>query len=291
MIRKELDKKNEKFLEEQKKEITEEYYYEKEKIRIEYHNELRELKEEYDVKMIEIYNPLKAERYRKKLEKKNEYRIKNEAPKRRVIEEIGNSITHGVGALIGIVLLILMLNFSSTPVEYASAAIYGSCIILQMAFSSMYHAFSYGSTVKRIFRRFDYSSIYLLLGGTFTPLYLIFMHNTWPTLAYTLFIIMWILITFGLTMVAIFGPGRLRFLHYLLFFGIGWSGVLFIPLFLKTDIRFLMWILFGGLAYTLGMIPFALFAKKNTAHFIWHFMSMAGTFLQWVGIFIYIYLK
>ena len=46
MIRKELDKKNEKYLEEQKKEITEEYYCEKEKIRMEYLKELRELKDE-----------------------------------------------------------------------------------------------------------------------------------------------------------------------------------------------------------------------------------------------------
>lgn len=291
MTKEELKHKSEKELEMLKKEYTEEYYFEKDKIKSEYIKEMRELKEEYNVKMIEIYNPLKAEKYRVKMEKKNENRIKNEAPKRRLIEEIGNSITHGVGALIGVVLLILMLKYSTTTVEYASAIIYGSCIIFQMAFSCMYHAFKYGSTVKRIFRRFDYSSIYLLLGGTFTPLYLIFMHNTWPTLSITLFIIMWVLIVFGLIMIGVFGPGRLRLLHYILYFGIGWAGVIFIPLFLKTDIRFLLWILFGGLAYTLGMIPFALFNKKNTAHFIWHFMSMAGTFLQWVGIFIYIFYK
>ena len=291
MIRKEINKKNEKYLEEQKKEVTEEYYYEKDKIRMEYLKELRELKDEYNIRMVEIDNPLKLEKYKKKLEKKNENRIKNEAPKRRIIEEIGNSITHGVGALIGMLLLILMIINSNTQVKLISGIIYGACIICQMSFSCLYHAFSYGSRVKRIFRRFDYSAIYLLLGGTFTPLYLIFMHNTWPTLSIVLFTIMWVLIVFGLTMVAIFGPGRIRFLHYFLFFGIGWAGVIFIPLFLKTDIRFLLWILGGGLAYTLGMIPFALFSKKNTAHFIWHFMSMAGTFLQWVGIFLFIFLK
>ena len=287
----ELKNKSEKELEQMKKEITDEYYFEKNHIKNEYIKEIRELKEEYNYRLIEIDNPLKAERYRKRIEKRNQNRIINEAPKRRLIEEIGNSITHGIGALIGIVLLILMLRYSNSAVEVVSAAIYGFCLILQMAFSSMYHAFRYGSRVKRIFRRFDYSGIYLLLGGTFTPLYLIFMHNTWPTLAITLFIIMWVLIAFGLTMVAIFGPGRLRLLHYFLYFGIGWAGVIYIPLFLKTDIRFLLWILGGGLAYTLGMIPFALFNKKNTAHFIWHFMSMAGTFLQWVGIFIFIFYK
>ena len=238
MTRKEINKRSEKELELMKKEITEEYYKEKEIIRSDYLKEMRELKESYNVKMVEIDNPLKVEKYKNKLEKKNQNRIKNEAPKRRVIEEIGNSITHGVGALIGILLLILMLKYSNSTVELVSAIIYGSCIILQMAFSSMYHAFRYGSRVKRIFRRFDYSAIYLLLGGTFTPLYLLFMHNTWPILAYVLFGVMWVLIAFGLTMVAIFGPGRLRFLHYFLFFGIGWAGVIFIPLFLKADIRF-----------------------------------------------------
>jgi len=276
MTRKEINKRSEKELELMKKEITEEYYKEKEIIRSDYLKEMRELKENYNVKMVEIDNPLKVEKYKNKLEKKNQNRIKNEAPKRRVIEEIGNSITHGVGALIGILLLILMLKYSNSTVELVSAIIYGSCIILQMAFSSMYHAFRYGSRVKRIFRRFDYSAIYLLLGGTFTPLYLLFMHNTWPILAYVLFGIMWVLIAFGLTMVAIFGPGRLRFLHYFLFFGIGWAGVIFIPLFLKADIRFLLWILGGGLAYTLGMIPFALFSKKNTAHFLWQEHSYNG---------------
>ncbi len=291
MTRKELDKKNEKELEALKKEATDEYYYEKEKIRMEYLSELRELKDAYNIRMVEIDNPLKLEKYKRKIEKKKQNRIVNEAPKRRVIEEIGNSVTHGVGALGAILCLILMIINSNTTVKLVAGIIYGACMIMQMAFSSMYHAFRGGSTVKRIFRRFDYSAIYLLLGGTFTPLYLIFMHNTWPKLAIVLFIIMWVLIAFGLTMVATFGPGRLRFLRYLLFFGIGWSGILFIPLFLKADIGFLLWILGGGLAYTLGMIPFALFAKKNTAHFIWHFMSMAGTFLQWAGIFIYIYLK
>ena len=148
----ELKNKSEKELEQMKKEITDEYYFEKNHIKNEYIKEIRELKEEYNYRLIEIDNPLKAERYRKRIEKRNQNRIINEAPKRRLIEEIGNSITHGIGALIGIVLLILMLRYSNSAVEVVSAAIYGFCLILQMAFSSMYHAFRYGSRVKRIFR-------------------------------------------------------------------------------------------------------------------------------------------
>ena len=59
MTRKELDKKNEKELEALKKEATDEYYYEKEKIRMEYLSELRELKDAYNIIMVEIDKPLK----------------------------------------------------------------------------------------------------------------------------------------------------------------------------------------------------------------------------------------
>ena len=112
--------------------------------------------------MKENYQYLKkeAEKYKNKIERRKENRIQNEAPKRRVIEEIGNSITHGVGALIAIVLLILMIRNSNTQVKLVSGIIYGACMICQMAFSCMYHAFRYGTRVKRIFRRFDYSAIY-----------------------------------------------------------------------------------------------------------------------------------
>ena len=91
----------------------------------------------------------------------------NAPPKRSVLEEIGNAITHGVGVLCGIVLLILMLLKSESPLEAIASTVYGGCLIIMMLMSTLYHAFKSDSMVKRIFRRFDYSSIYLLIGGTF----------------------------------------------------------------------------------------------------------------------------
>jgi hemolysin III len=40
--------------------------------------------------------------------------------------------------------------------------------------SCLYHSFKWGTRVKRLWRRFDYISIYLLIGGTFTPMWLLF---------------------------------------------------------------------------------------------------------------------
>jgi hemolysin III len=254
-------------------------------------NELLDLKDQYKLDKLRIEKPLKAEKYALKIQKKKEHRAKNEPPKRGLLEEIGNSVSHGVGALIAIVCLVLMILKAKDGLSLTAAIIYGTCFFLQMLFSCLYHSFRAGSTVKRIFRRFDYSSIYLQIGGTFAPIYLIYMVNNmwglWWGLGF--FIVQWVLIITGITFVGIFGPGRLRWLHYTLYFVIGWSGLMFIPFWINNDLPLLFWILGGGLAYTLGMIPFAALRKKPVAHFIWHLVCLIGAILQWIGIYLFIF--
>ncbi|MGM9969633.1 MAG: hemolysin III family protein [Anaeroplasma sp.] len=220
-----------------------------------------------------------------KKKKKKYLRSLSNPPKRSVLEEIGNSITHGVGSILAVIALILLLLKSDTPLKVLASLVYGLCMFIMMLMSCLYHAFKYGSKVKFIWRRFDYSSIYLLIGGTFAPIYLIYWGNT---LGIVLFIIQWVLIITGITFVCIFGPGRLRLLHYTMYFAIGWSGICFIPDFINNNLPLLWSILFGGVIYTLGMIPFA---KKNckSAHFIWHFFVLLGCAVQFIGIFLFIY--
>lgn len=230
---------------------------------------------------------LEAKEKEKAFEEPERQRIKalNEPPQRGLLEEIGNSISHGVGAIIGIVLLIMLLLKSDTPLKITASIVYGACMIIMFLMSCLYHAFKKGSTVKRIWRRFDYTSIYLQIGGTFAPIYLIWLGNTFGIV---LFIIQWVLIITGITFVCIFGPGRVKILNFILYFAIGWSGIMFIPMWIKSNLPLLLWILAGGLAYTLGMIPFA---KKNvkSAHFIWHILVVVGVALQFVGVYLYIY--
>lgn len=271
-----------------------------EKKRIKYDKKINRKKIKYDKKLLKIENKLKKSEEIDPLvlEKRNLIRLKNEPPKLTLLEEIGNAVTHGVGAVISIVLLVLMLVFSKTPRQYVSGAIYGSCLIIMMTMSCLYHSFKSGSTVKRIWRRFDYSSIYLLIGGTFAPLYLVLLHKyeisffgesfDGTTLGLVLFIIQWVIIATGITFVSIYGPGRLRWLHYPLYFLLGWSGLMLVPMMIKNCIGLFWFILIGGIVYTLGMIPFVKRGVK-AAHFIWHFFVLAGAIIQWIGIFIYVF--
>ena len=253
--------------------------------------DLEERKQQYIADKLSIEQPLKAEKYRLKIQKKNRNRSLNEAPRRGILEEVGNATTHGVGAILGLVCLGLMIAKANDAWSLTAAMIYGSCFFLQMLFSCLYHSFRCGTTVKRIFRRFDYSSIYLAIGGTFAPLWLIYMRTKmWGDVASIAFIsVQWALIALGITFVAVFGPGRVRWLHFTLYFVIGWSAILFFPYWIRGDIPLLIWEIIGGSVYTLGMIPFALLKKKPVAHFIWHFFVLAGAILMWTGLYLYVF--
>ncbi len=224
-------------------------------------------------------------------EKQLEIRQKNEAPKRSILEEIGNSVSHGIGALFGITALVLMLLKSDgNTLKILGSIVYGLSITIMMLMSCLYHAFRHGSTVKRLWRRFDYSSIYLLIGGTFAPLQLVELgqNQGHPYLAIIWFSIMWALIITGITFVSIFGPGRTKKINFPLYFVIGWSGLLFIPGWIQHNLPLLFWTLGGGIVYSLGMIPFVL--KKRSAHFIFHLLVVAGCVIQFIGIYTCVYM-
>ncbi len=207
-------------------------------------------------------------------------------PRRSPLEEIGNAVTHGVGAIFAVVAIILMFLHAGNSSEIAGALMYSVGLFVMFTISCMYHSFPYGSTVKRVFRRFDYSSIYLLIGATYAPILLAYIGGA---LGVGFIIGQWTIIVAGITLVGIFGPSRLRFIHIPMYLIIGWSGLVFMPEMISRDIGFFALIIGGGIIYSLGVIPFAI--KARVSHFIWHFFVLAGAVVQWIGIYIYIYLK
>ena len=211
-------------------------------------------------------------------------RTMNEPPKRSVLEEVGNAVTHGVGALFAVAGLVLLLLKAQTSTGLICALVYGICLLMMFLMSCLYHSFRWGTKVKRLWRRFDYISIYLLIGGTFTPMWLLF----WGGQAGTLFCIaQWVLILLGIVFVAVFGPGRPRTLHPILFVVLGWVGLVFLPRMVRENLPLFLFILTGGIIYTVGVIPFAL--KRKGAHFLWHFFVFFGAVVHWFGIYFFLH--
>lgn len=226
----------------------------------------------------------KYARIRAKVIRRAKVRALNEPPRLTLGEEVFNAASHGAGALLATAATVLLLVRSHTAAEITASCFYGISMIGMMLMSGIYHAMPTGSTAKRVLRRFDYTSIYLLIGGTFAPILLVYLGGR---LGVTLFCIQWGVILLGVTLMMVFGPGRWRPLHFTLYFLIGWSGLAMLPEF-YVHARTLLWfILAGGVVYTVGMIPFA--KKKKYSHCVWHLFVLAAAVLHWIGIYSQIY--
>lgn len=285
----------------EKKELKKEAKMQKKALKAQEKKEKRELEEAYmhdrllDKEIAKDINSAKRQAYIEKMTPTwEEWKRLNEAPKLSLLEEIGNAVSHGVGALLTVVALILLLQKSDTPLKITASIVYCLAMFFMFFNSCLYHSWKWGKRVKRIWRRFDYTSIYLMIAGTFAPLQLVEIPNDYGNpegfiFGITYFIIMWSLVVVGITLTCIFGPGRTKKINFPLYFIIGWSGVCVIPGWINYNMPLLWWILIGGIVYTLGMIPFALLKGKKSAHFIWHLIVMAGVIIQFIGIYLCVY--
>jgi hemolysin III len=191
-----------------------------------------------------------------------------------------------LGAVFALVAMALMLAFADGTMQISSALIYSLGMLLAFLASCLYHALPYGRRAKRLFRRFDYSGIYLLIGATFAPVLLSCMGDAFGI---AFFIVQWAVIITGVSLIGVFGPTRLRFIHIPLYIVLGWSALMLMPAMLAWDFYLAFFILLGGVMYTLGIIPYGV--KARVSHFIWHIFVLLGAVCQWVGIFVFIYLK
>lgn len=207
-----------------------------------------------------------------------------DAPYRYLLEEIGNAVSHGVGSVFSIVALVLMMICSKNHLQVIAGIVYFFGLFMMFTMSTLYHSFPYGSKAKRVFRRFDYTSIYLLIGATYAPILLLYLEGSYGMI---FFIIQWIIIIIGVTLVSIFGPGKLKWLNYILYIMLGWSAIIFLPKMIMNDFGFFLFIFIGGLLYTGGIIPFSI--DKKVSHFLWHLFVFLGAIVQWIGIFIYLF--
>ncbi|MBN9338426.1 MAG: hemolysin III family protein, partial [Chryseobacterium sp.] len=101
--------------------------------------------------------------------------------KNRKKEELYNVITHGFGAILSLVALVLMITYSvisENSIAIASSLVFGLSLIILYSASTVYHAV-YKLKWKKICQRIDHLSIYLLIAGTYTPIALLGLKGAW----------------------------------------------------------------------------------------------------------------
>ncbi len=202
-------------------------------------------------------------------------------------EEIFNMVTHIVGGAFGIAALIVCIVYSSIRKNWwglGSGIIYGITMIFLYTMSSIYHGLFPGKIKKR-FQVVDRCSIYALILGTYVPILFTGIREYSFPLFLTVSIIVLVGTIIGMTFTAI-DLHKYKILSMSSYFIIGWCAIfLTVPIIKSFNIEFMFWIFIGGAAYTLGMIFFAKGIKKKYYHSIFHIFILAGSVLQFIGIF------
>jgi hemolysin III len=198
-------------------------------------------------------------------------------------EEFVNSITHGIGALLSIVALVVLIVIAGKygdAVHLVSFSIYGASLIILYLSSTLYHSFS-APKIKNLFARFDHVSIFLLIAGTYTPILLTNIKGVW---GWSLFGVIWGLALVGAIIRSIY-VYRFRKLMVAVYLLMGWMFVVAgKQIFTSLSTESLWFLFLGGIAYSLGVV-FYMWRNLPYSHGIWHLFVLAGSTLHFFAIY------
>ena len=179
------------------------------------------------------------------------------------LEEWLHSISHGIGAalsLVGMIVLIVLASIAAhvDPWKIVSVSLYGSCLLLLYTASTLYHGFR-SQRLKRVFQAFDHCAIYLLIAGTYTPFLLV---NLRGPMGWALFGVVWSLALGGIAL-RLLWPHRFGVLRVFVYLIMGWL-ILIASDAMATHLpaRGIALLVAGGVTYTVGVIFYAIRAAS-----------------------------
>ena len=147
--------------------------------------------------------------------------------------------------------------------------------------STLYHAWP---SHKTILKKLDHSSIFLLIAGTYTPIVLVAIGGT---TGWIIFSIQWGLALIGIILKQFF-VYKFKGVSLAVYIGMGWI-IIFVAkaLYAHIGLGGFAVLLAGGVLYTAGTY----FYKNDKIpynHAIWHLFVMAGSFMMFLTIYLFV---
>ncbi|WP_348673834.1 hemolysin III family protein [uncultured Abyssibacter sp.] len=201
-------------------------------------------------------------------------------------EEIAHTITHGLGAVLGIGGLAVLVGFAVPTGDVkllVGCSVFGATLIVTYTASALYHGIPH-ETAKPVLKAIDHASIYLLIAGTYPPFALSVLTPPW---GWSLFAVVWSLAAVGVIF-KVFTAGRYDWFSVALYLGMGWVAVVATkPIIELFPLGGILLMLGGGIAYTLGVV-FYLWRSLKYHHAIWHVFVIAGSLLHYFAVLFYV---
>jgi hemolysin III len=189
--------------------------------------------------------------------------------------ELANAITHGIGVVIFMVAIPYLIICSMMHGSYTYSictCIYGFGVLMAYITSTLYHGIQH-TKAKYILRVCDHISIFILIGGSYTPVVLRYLPRTD---AIPFLTALWTILLIG-AIYKVFFTGKYKLFSTIMYTVLGCLVFLIVrPLLATMSTQVFVLMLGGGVGYIFGL-PFYLNKNFKYNHAVWHLFVLAGS--------------
>lgn len=156
--------------------------------------------------------------------------------------------------------------------------VYAAGLCLMLFVSTVYHRWVHSARARELWRRADHAAIFAAIAGTFSAVALISLGTV---SAVVMMAMIWAAAVFG-AIVKLTAFQRADRLGGVMYIGMGWTGVVFVPVLLGQGSAVTVVLLVaGGALYTLGALGFrrrwpTLRPSTFSYHEVWHAFTLAA---------------
>lgn len=199
-------------------------------------------------------------------------------------EELLNSWSHGVGAVLALVMGVIFLYWcygSGDGWAQLSVWLYLAGMLASYIASTVYHALPSRWRAKEVLRKWDHAAIYWHIAGSYSPVTLVALRNqgAW---GWGLFIFVWVCAIVG----SIMSFTRLKEhsnAETICFVLMGLSGLIALKPLVDTIPMAFAWIVAEGVCYITGALFYSLH-KRPYMHSVFHFFVLAGSICHIIAV-------
>lgn len=210
-------------------------------------------------------------------------------------DEVFNAASHLSATMLSILGTVLLITDSSAQGDawkIVSFSIYGASLIFLFTCSTLHHSIVGSPRLESFLRMLDYLAIYPLIAGTFTPLCLVFYHDS--PIGWAFSSVVWGISIIGMLGTAFHFVQIPKWLSMTMYITLGWMGGCMTYWLLPALGRngFGLFLL-GGVCYTGGGYIYTTekpnpFPGKFGFHEIWHIAVVVGAFIHWCLMYFYV---
>lgn len=204
----------------------------------------------------------------------------------RWIREPYCGLSHGLGAVLSVVGLVMMLVFTTGGAfSYVSLSIYGGSMIAVFTASAMAHSLHVSERTGCWLDRIDFAAIFFLIAGTYAPLCLTVLRGPW---GYSMLAIESGLALIGAAAVLLTRTPREWVSP--LYVPMGWLVIIaVVPVFRLMPLASILWLAAGGVIYSVGAIIFIfqrprLWPGRFGWHDLWHTLVLGGAACHFIAV-------